>query len=226
MVKSVTLTRVLLVLTVSLGILPVFAGPAGATGVPAAGVVTCSYGTTMTFSPPLKQGKGHLAAPGSNEVMTIAPAALGNCTGSVTAGTLPTSGAGTQPISLVIPPTVVNGVRYIGGCDSFRNFVLKVNQPTRNFKYAWSPSGDQATKAFVTSTPLAENPTNTNFGYTFTGTAQGSFAGTVTISAWFDSSSSTAIGNCVSGIPGLGSKVSSATVDSSLSTITLPTPVP
>jgi len=215
----VTSSRVKMLVAVLLPVvgLMAMASPTSATPVSATGAVTCSYGTTFSFSPPLKHGKGTVVPAGGKEVITVAPATLGSCTGTATSGTVPSDGVGTKATTLTMPAIVLNGVTHVGGCDSLSTFAPKLNTSSSIPKFAWTPSSDGVTKAPMTSAPLAGGGA-LPYSFTFSGTAKGSFNGPVTLNTVFDSASSAALMNCIGNGPG---HISTLTVDPTQSSIEL-----
>ncbi len=194
------------------------APPSSATPISATGSVTCSYGTTFSFSPALKPGKGKVVPVGTKEVVTIAPATLGSCTGTATSGTVPTSGLGIKAVTVTMPPIILNNVWHAGGCDSLASFHPNLTG-TSAPKYGWTPSADGVTKTPMTSSPLLGGGA-TPYSYTFSGTAKGSFNGPVTIDAVFDTASSAALMGCLGNVVG-SPHISSLTVDPTQSSIAL-----
>ena len=218
MVRSVSVTRVVIAVLFPLAGLTALATPASAAVVHASGSITCAYGTTMTFNPPLTPGIGTAVGVGVNEVITIAPATLSRCTGTVTTGSVPSAGLGTNTVTVTMKATVLNHVRYAGGCFFFPQFHF----PSRHAKFGWTaPSGALAPTVaalpITGASPLIDNGLG-NDGYTFSGTTKGSFAGTASIGAYFDAASTAAIQGCIGNAPGA---ISSATVDPSVSSISV-----
>jgi hypothetical protein len=204
--------KVALALAVPLLGLVMVATPAGAHKTTSVGNVTCSYGDTMTFNPPLSGGSGTAGI--SNEIVTLEPASLGSCTGTVTAGAVPNLGAG-KTKTVKIKGQKLDGVYYAGGCPNFVNFMwskFKAN-------YSWSATGLnlKGSKVARVSAEGSSNPSTGDLGFVYSGTATGSFSGPVTIDAYFTDSSSAALENCVANV----GTVSSLTVDPAQSSVTL-----
>jgi hypothetical protein len=189
--------------------------PASAGGsVKAQGTVTCQLASSFSFNPPLSPGIGTTGA--NKEVVTMGPAALSGCTGSVTAGSVPTSGAQTKATTINIKALkhLPGGGKAAGGCPAF----LDLTWPKFKPKYTWTTGGTPDAK---TKSQLAKGGTwgtdGSNFTLTFNGTAKGSFTGTVAINAVFDTTSSAAFLACIGGTPGT---ISTAEFDPTMSTIT------
>ncbi len=189
------------------------AAPAGAAKVLGAGTVTCSYGSTITFDPPLTPGRGTVAGRGVDEVMTLAPATIGSCTGTVTSGPMPTSGVTTKPVVVKVKPVVLNRVDYVGGCL----FLAAMQFPIKHAVVDWTAaSGLLRPSKVAAGTSGFVDDESGNLGFTYGGAAIGSFAGPATLGLFFDAASSSAIMNCESNVPG---SVSSVTVDPTQSSI-------
>jgi hypothetical protein len=201
------------VLSIGIG-LAGFSGSASAKTVHAAGSISCSFGTTMTFSPPLTPGPGTVVAKGVNELITVAPATIGGCSGTVTTGSVPVSGVTTKAVVVKLKPLKVGKVDYAGGCFSFAPFQLAL----KHVIVAWTPiSGTMApTSAKLSAGALGADGAG-NLGYSMIGTARSSFVGPVTLGAFFDAASTLAIQNCIAGT----GSVTSVTVDPTQSTLTL-----
>jgi hypothetical protein len=204
--------KVALALAVPMLGLVTVATPAGAHKTIGVGNVTCSYGDTMTFNPPLQGGIG--TADITNEVVTLAPPSLGGCTGSVTSGVVPSLGTG-KAKNVKIKGLKFNGVYYAGGCPNF------VNSMWSKFKanYSWSATGLKLKGSRVSKVSAggSQNSMTGDLGFVYLGTATGSFSGPVTIDAYFTDSSSAALANCVAN----SGTVSSLTVDPAQSSVTL-----
>lgn len=187
---------------------------AGAAKVTAAGTVTCSYGTTMTFSPPLQPGIGTPATSGQPELVTMAPATIGSCTGSVTAGSIPTSGTNSKPITVKVKANVFNKVHYVGGCLFFNAFQLQLKRTT----LLWTVNSGVMKSSKVTP-GIASMGSNAggNLGFALTGTGVGSFAGPSALDLYFDAPSTSALQQCIAG----SGTVSTLTVDPTQSSISL-----
>jgi len=214
-VLSGKLARVVVVAVIPAAAVVIAVGPASAGGgVAAKGSLTCQLASSFTFNPPLSPGIGTTGA--KQEVVTMGPASLSGCAGSITKGLLPTSGAQTKATTIKIKALkhLPGGGKAAGGCPAF----LGLTWPKFKPHYTWTTSGapDAGSKATVAKggTWGADGPL---FTLTFGGKAKGSFAGTVAIDAVFDSSSSTAFQNCIGGSPGT---IATAEFDSTLSTIT------
>jgi len=214
--------RITVMLAVAIPVvgLMTMASPSSATPVSATGSVTCSYGTTFSFSPALKPGRGKVVPAGTKEVITIAPATLGSCTGTATSGTVPTSGLGTKSITVTMPAIVENNIWHAGGCDSLATFAPKLNAKTNTAKFDWTPSSDGVTKAPVTAVSPLGGGGPSPYYYDFSGTAKGSFNGPVSIDAVFDSASSTELMDCIGNVAG-SPHISTLTVDPTQSSIAL-----
>lgn len=199
-----------LALTAPLFGILVLAGPAGATTT-GTGTITCAYGDSMTFNPPLAGGSG---TPGfKSEAVTLAPASISGCTG--TSGTLPTLGIGTKSATFKIPGVKIGGVYYAGGCPTFVNYMWSKLKP----HYDWTATGLtlKGTAVSHVSAESTSNPSTGDLGFQFSGTAHGSFSGSVTIDAYFTDASSAALQACI----GNSGTVSSLAVDPTQSTIAL-----
>lgn len=186
--------------------------PASAGGAAkAAGSIVCSYSSSMSFDPPLTPGPAGTAGY-SKEVITIAAASLSGCSGSLTSGSLPTTGLGTKPLKVTMKGVTVDHVHSAGGCVAFST----LKWPKLKAKIGWTTSsGADASSKVTTNGAVGIVSGGGQDGYRFSGTAKGSFAGPVTINAYFDPASSAAIVDCVGG----SGSVSSATIDPTISTI-------
>jgi hypothetical protein len=213
MALGATMRRTLLAATVPLVGMLVLAGPAGAHKVTGVGSVTCSYGDSMTFSPPLAPGSG--TAGYSKEVITLRPASIGSCSGTVTSGGVPSLGTGTKARVFKIKGGKIGGVYHAGSCLSFENFLW----PKFKANYDWTVAGLmlKGSKVSHMAAESISNPTTGDLGFQFSGTATGSFSGRVTIDAYFTNASSGALEDCVAN----EGTVSSLTVDPTQSTVTL-----
>lgn len=201
-------------LTVPLAGALTLAGPAAAHGkVTGVGTVTCALGDSMSFSPPLAGGSG--TAGYKTETVTIAPASISGCTGTVTAGAVPTLGAGTKSATAKIPGVKVGDMHYAGGCPAFENYMWSKYKP----HYNWTATGLtlKGSKVSDVRAEVTSNPTTGDLGFQYNGTATGSWSGPVTIDAYFAGSSSDALKACIAN----SGTVSSLTVDSTQSTISL-----
>lgn len=192
------------------------ASPAGAAKVPAVGSVTCSYGTTITFDPPLQPGIGTLVPRGTDELVTLAPASIGSCTGSVTAGSVPTSGTNPKPIVVKVKPSVIaKSTDYAGGCLFLTAFQLPIKHAVVDWTAATGllkPSKvGLGISGFVTN--LAGE-----LGFSYGASTTGSFAGSSALNLFLDPASTTAIENCEANVPGT---ISSVTLDPAQSSISL-----
>jgi hypothetical protein len=194
--------------------LVVAAAPAGAAKVTGSGTVACSYGTTMTFSPPLQPGRGTPVAAGGVELVTMAPATIGSCSGSVTSGSVPTSGTNSKPITLKVKANVFNKVHYVGGCLFYNGFQLQIKRTTIN----WTVSSG-ALKSSKLAPGIAALGTNAggNLGFALSGHGTGSFAGPAALDLYFDTPSSSALQGCLGG----SGTVSTLTIDPTQSSIAL-----
>ena len=208
--------RLLTAVAVPIAGVCVVASPASAATVKAQGTVTCSYATTIHFSPPLTPGIGTVVPKGASEIITMDPATLGSCTGSASVGSIPLSGVGMKPTVVKLKASVLSKVLYAGGCDFFPQFGF----PRQKGIFAWTASVGalSPTKARLTGSSLIDNGLG-NRGYTFTGSAAGgSFTGPVSIGAYFDAASSSAVDDCIAN---RGGGIASVTVDPSVSSISL-----
>ncbi|HXQ63076.1 MAG TPA: hypothetical protein VN796_12140 [Acidimicrobiales bacterium] len=220
MVLSGKLARVAAAIVIPAAAFLVAIGPASAAtdGGGAKGSLTCLLASSFTFTPPLSPGIGTTGV--TQEVVTMGPAVLSGCTGSITVGSLPVSGTQTKATTIKIKALkhLPGGGKAAGGCPAF----LGLNWPKFKPKYGWTTG---ATPDAKTKASVAKGGTwgadGSLFTLTFSGTARGSFAGSVAINAVFDSASSDAFHTCIGGSPGT---ISSAEFDSSLSTITFTPP--
>jgi hypothetical protein len=177
-----------------------------------AGSIACTFGTTLTFATPLTPGIGTLVGPRVVEVITVAPFEIGGCTG--TTAPEPASGIGRKPLIVKMPAFVLNKKRYVGGCFFLPSLQLALKRAVLDWTL---PSGVMASTSTQLGASVLGADSAGNLGYTITGTARGSFAGPVTIGAFFDPASTLAINNCESNI----GSVASVTVDPTQSTITV-----
>lgn len=203
-----------LMLAVPLGGALTLAGPAGAHGkVTGTGTITCAFSDSMTFSPPLAGGSGTEGF--KTEAVTLAPASIDSCTGTVTEGAVPTLGSATKAKTLKIPGVKISGLYYAGGCPTFENYMWSKLKP----HYDWTATGLSLKGSRVSdvTAEVTTDPTTGDLGFQFSGTAKGSFSGPVTIDAYFTDSSSSALAGCIANTD----TVSSLTVDPTQSTITL-----
>ncbi|HEY4929645.1 MAG TPA: hypothetical protein VIH95_10885 [Acidimicrobiales bacterium] len=168
--------------------------------------------TTFTFNPPLTPGIGTLVGKGISEVITVAPAEIGGCTG--TTAPVPVSGLATKAIVIKMRPFVLNRLDHAGGCFFFPTLLFALKHAVLDWTL---PSGLMSpTSAKLNASAIGADGAG-NLGYSITGTARGSFAGPVAIGAYFDPASSLAIQNCEDN----AGSVASATVDPTQSTITI-----
>jgi len=214
-VLSGKLARVAAATVVPVAAVVMAVSPASAGGgVDAKGSLTCQLASSFTFTPPLSPGIGKTGA--KQEVVKMGPASLSGCSGTLTAGSLPTAGAQTKATTIKVKGLkhLPGGGKAAGGCPAF----LDLTWPKFKPKYEWTTSAapDAMTRAKVAKggTWGTDGPLDT---LTFTGKAKGSFAGTVVIDAVFDSASSAALTNCIGGTPGT---IATAEFDPTLSTIT------
>lgn len=208
------LARMAVAVGIPVASMAVVLGPASAGGgTTAQGSLTCQLSSSFSFNPPLSPDLGTLGA--KKEVVTMGPASLSGCSGSLTAGSVPTSGAQTKATNINIQALkhLPGGGKAAGGCPEFLNLLWPKFKP----KYDWTTSTgmDASTKTLVAKGGNWGSEDGL-FSLSFSGISKGSFAGTVSINAVFDSVSSTAFQNCVGGSPG---SISSAEFDPSLSTI-------
>jgi hypothetical protein len=192
--------------------------PAGATGavkkVLGVGSITCSYGTTMSFSPPLRPGLGTQVAKNVDELITVATGSIGSCTGAVTAGWVPTSGTPTKAIVFKEKPFPFNRTYYDGGCNSFGTVQLRI----KAMSVDWTAASGvlKPTKAYPGYATLGSDGEQ-NLGFGFSGSARGSFAGAAGLGLYFTGSSSSALQACIGG----SGTVSTLNVDPTQSSISL-----
>jgi hypothetical protein len=179
-----------------------------------AGAITCSYGTTLSFNPPLAEGLGTAEPAGVQEMISAAPATLGSCTGSATP-LVPAGAASTKTLTWRWKGNRLGVKNYVGGCGFLSTF---------NF----SPKGNAI--YWTAASPLRHSTTWTagnlfpdGSGYVATGTdTGGSFLGSVSITAMFTPSDASALSTCTSATflqTGTGPTISSLTVDPTTSTI-------
>ncbi len=219
-VLSGKLARVAAAVVIPAAAVIIVVGPASAAGGSggAKGSLTCQLASSFSFNPPLSPGIGTTGV--KQELVTMGPATLSGCTGSVTVGSLPISGAQTKATTIKIKSLkhLPGGGKASGGCPAF----LDLTWPKFKPKYDWTTAvtPDASTKASVAKGGTWGSD-GSLFTLTFSGTAKGSFGGVVAIDAVFDSASSTAFQNCIGGSPGT---IPSAEFDSSLSTITFTPP--
>jgi hypothetical protein len=213
MMRSTRLVALAVAGAVSLAGLVATAGPAAAKKVVATGSVTCHVSQTFGFNPPLT------GLPAGNpgvamDRVTISPPQLSSCTGTPTPpSALPTSGAGSKTILLKWKGVKIGGMVSAGSCNMLQSLSWLKVKPHLN----WSafPVGVKSTKiSNVSGTP---GPLNGEWGFVFTGLARGSFAGTVTLSDYFDAASTAALVACKDN----AGTVSSLTTDPANSTITV-----
>lgn len=219
-VLSGRLARIAAVTVIPVAAVGVALGPAAATGgVAAKGSLTCQLASSFSFNPPLSPGIGKTGA--KKEVVTMGPATMTGCVGSVTAGSLPVAGAQTKATKVTIKGLkhLPGGGKAAGGCPAFLSYTWPKLKP----QYTWTTGAapDVKTKALVAK-GATWGVDGSLITLSFTGTAKGSFAGTVAIDAVFDLASSTALQNCIGGSPG---SIATAAFDPTLSTITF-TPAP
>jgi hypothetical protein len=213
-VRRIPVGRVGLAVALSAVGLVAAAVPAGAAKVAGAGTVTCSYGSTMTFSPALLPGLGTPVSKKGYELITLAPATIGSCSGSVTAGSIPTSGTTTKALTFKIKPFAFNGNYYAGGCLFFNTVQLTI----KHVSLDWVSSAEalRPTKVTLGISSLGSDPSG-NLGFPYTGSATGSFAGAASLGLFFDSAGTTALQDCQSG----SGSVSTLNVDPTQSSISL-----
>jgi hypothetical protein len=190
---------------------------AAVTPVQAKGSITCSYGTTLAFNPPLSRSPGTLvhSATLPNEVVTIARATLGKCTRSPMPTPAVKSGEATASVSVKIPGVKFgSNTWYVGDCTAFDQ-MLWAKMTTH---FAWTgPTVPIVDSTLVTKSSSLYRAFG-RLGFVASGTTAGSFPGTKsTITAFFTAASATAITNTCGGAT---TKVKNATI-STLSTIHL-----
>jgi hypothetical protein len=192
------------------------AGPAGAKKFVATGWVTCHVSQTFSFAPPLAPGAA--GNPGVKiEKITISPAHFSLCSGSpMPANALPTSGVGTKATILKWKGIKIGSTMYAGSCLQFATFLWPKMKP----HYNWSafPARLKATKVSNVVEQGGVDADN-NLGFLFSGTAMGSFAGTLALNDYLTTASSTALSHCVDN----NGSVASLTTDVASSTITVGT---
>jgi hypothetical protein len=209
-----TVVRGLLALGIVTGGLVTTALPAGAVTVTGAGSVACSVGTTLTFSPPLTPGRGTVLGKGAKETITFSPTTIGSCGGTVTTGSVPTSGAPSKPIVVKAKANDVNKVNYGGGCLFFNSFALWIKHITLHWAV---PSGKLAPTRIALSAGGLTSDGSGNLGFSLSGTGSGSFAGPATLGLFFDTASTMALQGCMSGT----GTVSTLTVDPTQSSLSV-----
>ncbi len=196
----------------------VISDSAAVTPVKAAGSITCHYGTTVTFNPPLSRSPGTLvhASTTPSEVVTLARATLGTCTRTPSGTPAVSGGRAVATFTAKIPGTSLGGGKwYVGSCLTFQEMAwAKISS-----QFAWSgPKVPLANSAFATKT-TALSRTAGRLGFIASGTATGSFAGAKSsITAYFNAPSAKAI-SAICG--GSTAKIATATTSSTLSTIHL-----
>ncbi len=215
--SSTRLAKFVVVVALPLMGVVVGTGPAGAAShshpVAAVGTVTCSYSDTISFDPPLAPGAG---TPGfAMEVVTIAPATLSGCTGTANPGVIPTTGAVVRAKVIRIKGVRIGGVYKAGACQAFQELAWPELRPTID----WTSTGAVLKSSHVSlySGEGTVNSVNGNLGVLWSGAGTSSFAGSSTVSAYYDTASSDSMVNCIGG----SGTVSSLTIDPSVSTITL-----
>ncbi len=214
MVRLKRLLAVVVALSVPLVGIGAIAGPAGAHKSLASGTITCAYSQTISFNPPLSGGAG--TAGYSKDVISIAPAHVSGCTGTVSPSyALPTIGAWAKAAVLKWKGVKIGGVWKAGSCPMLSNFLWPKLKP----HFLWTAAGGLRLKPSkltnVTVTDSSSNVSHT-LGFLFTGTSTGSFAGPVTIGAYLTSASNTALANCIAN----SGTVGSVTIDPTVSTVT------
>ncbi len=201
---------------------------AAVTPVKGTGSITCSYGTTtsaatavkVTFNPPLARSPGTLvhATKQPNEVITIAKAILGKCTRTPSGNPAVTGGLATAAVTAKIPAVSLGSGKWdVGSCNIFMQMLWA--KVTTHF--SWSgPTIPLINSTLVTKTSTQSRVVG-RLGFVASGTATGSFAGTnSSITGIFNAPSATAISNTCGGAT---SKVATATLSATLSTIHLGT---
>lgn len=190
------------------------AAPAGAVKVKGAGTVSCSYGTTMTFSPALAPGAGTPVAANGSELITLAPATIGSCTGTLTSGSVPVSGTNAKAFTFRIKAVSFHGTHYAGGCLFFDTVQLRIKHTTVDWI---APTGLlKPTNVAPGTASLGSDPEG-NLGFSFSGSATGSFAGAAGLDLFFDAPSTSALQGCLAGT----GTVPALTVDANQSSISL-----
>jgi len=190
------------------------AAPAGAASVSAVGTVTCSVGSTLTFDPPLQPGIGTPVAKNASELITLAPATIGSCAGSVTKGSIPVSGVSTKSNIFKVKPFDFNRNYFAGGCLFVNALQLRI----KSMALDWTAASGvlKPTKFKPGYATLGSDPGG-NLGFSFSSTAKGSFAGPAALGLYFTAASTTALQDCESG----SGTISTLTIDPTQSSVAL-----
>lgn len=181
---------------------------------PAVGTITCHYGATLSFSPPLVPGPG--TAGYHNETVTIAPASLSGCTRSA-AGTVPASGRSTAKLTVIIPGAKFGTIWKAGGCGVFASALW----PRVSTSYAWKMPSGPAIANSPTVILKTDHPVTTGtheISTVLTGTGTGSFPGKDSLTMYDNAASTIALHKCV--VNGIGT-VHSITLDKTNSVLVL-----
>ncbi len=189
------------------------ASPAGAAKVSATGTATCSVAATMSFNPPLQPGIGTLVPSGTSELVTLSPFTFSGCTGSST--TLPISGVPSKTVVVKVKASSFNRKLYAGGCLFLSALQLQIKHTALDWTTATGAL--RPTKLAPGIAGLSADGTG-NLGFSFGGSATGSFAGSATLGLYTDATGTTALENCESN---LGGPISSLTVDPTQSSLAL-----
>jgi hypothetical protein len=193
--------------------LVIVAGPAGASKVTATGTASCAVTSSLSFNPPLQPGIGTQVANGQAEIVTISPLTFSGCSGS--SATLPLSGTPTKPVAIKVKANVLNKKLYAGGCLFLTAMQLQIKHVT----VAWTPATGalRPTRVSPGIAPLSADLAG-NLGFSFTGSATGSFGGPATLSLYTDAAGTAALEACQSNV---GGGISSLPVDASASSLSL-----
>ncbi|MGD0881341.1 MAG: hypothetical protein ABSB09_07225 [Acidimicrobiales bacterium] len=193
----------------------------------ATGSISCHYGTTLTFNPPLSEGLGKVEPTGAVETITGTPATLSGCTGSATPG-VPSGGTGTKTLVYKWKGKIVgpdhDTKNYVGGCTFLNGFDF----PSKVVDYNWATGSGLKPTSTVTPGSLSPDGSGYSVGGAPRSVRGGSFfdsaLGTATITAEFTSTGADALATCLAAPPGAtgtGPTISSLTVDPTTSSITL-----
>jgi hypothetical protein len=193
--------------------LVVLAGPAGAAKVTATGTASCAVTSSLSFNPPLQPGIGTQVAKGQAEIVTVSPLSFSGCGGS--SATLPESGTPTKPVTVKVKANVLNKKLYAGGCLFLTAMQLQIKHVT----VAWTSTAGvlRPTRVLPGIAALSSDPAG-NLGFSFSGSASGSFGGPATLSLYTDAAGTAALEACESNV---GGPISSLSVDATASSLTL-----
>ena len=184
------------------------AAPAGAAKVLGSGYRTCSYGSTITFDPPLTPGRGtfagegwrrrgHDAGPRHHRVLH-----RHRDLGSDAHFRRHHQAGGGQGEAGRPQQGRLRGRMPLPGGDA-------VPDQARGRRWTAASGLLRPSKVAAGTSGFVDDESG-NLGFTYGGAAIGSFAGPATLGLFFDAASSSAIMNCESNVPG---SVSSVTVD-------------